>query len=168
MQRASGQALRAARATAGEMATMAQARLTQTRSIQRKSPTTQRRRLKRQSVICSGRLDNPTIDKWFDTSCFVPVTETTGTYGDTKRGSIRGPGSVNVDLSVIKNTQIGKVQTEVRIEAFNIFNHLQFANPNTQIGNAAVGTISSLLSSASCSLCGTTERQVQLGFKMRF
>jgi hypothetical protein len=60
------------------------------------------------------------------------------------------------------------VQTEIRIEAFNVFDHLQFGNPNTQIGNSSAGVISSLLSSPSCSLCGTTERQVQLGFKMRF
>ena len=49
-----------------------------------------------------------------------------------------------------------------------MLNHPQFANPNTTIGNAAVGTISAMLSSPSCSLCGTTERQVQLGVKVRF
>ena len=122
----------------------------------------------RPNQICSGKLDHPTIDQWFDTSCFVPVADATGTFGDTRRGSIRGPGSVNVDASLIKNTPFGHVNTEIRIEAFNIFNHLQFANPNTQIGNAAVGTISALLSSPSCSLCGTTERQVQIGFKVKF
>ena len=41
-------------------------------------------------------------------------------------------------------------------------------NPNTTIGNAAFGTISAMLSSPSCSLCGTVERQVQLGVKVRF
>ena len=51
--------------------------------------------------------------------------------------------------------------------------HPQFANPGVgssgnQLGTAAYGTIAQMLSSASCSLCGTTERQVQLGFKMRF
>ena len=46
-----------------------------------------------------------------------------------------------------------------------MLNHPQFANPNTTIGNAAFGTISAMLSSPSCSLCGTTERQVQLGFE---
>ena len=34
--------------------------------------------------------------------------------------------------------------------------------------NAAFGTISSMLSNPSCSLCGTVERQVQLGVKVRF
>ena len=122
----------------------------------------------RPNQVCSGKLDNPTIDRWFDTSCFAAITEPTGTYGDTRRGSIRGPGSFNIDASLIKNTRFGHVETEFRIEAFNLLNHPQFANPNTTIGNAAVGTISAMLSSPSCSLCGTTERQVQLGVKVKF
>ena len=100
--------------------------------------------------------------------CFVPTADITGTYGDAGRGIIRGPGSFNIDASIIKNTKIGRLATEIRIEAFNVLNHPQFANPNTTIGNAAVGTISAMLSSPSCSLCGTTERQVQLGVKVKF
>lgn len=122
----------------------------------------------RPNRICDGRLDNPTIDRWFDTSCFVQVPDVTGTFGDSGRGIIRGPGSFNIDASLIKNTRIGRYQTEIRIEAFNVLNHPQFANPNTSIGNAAVGTISAMLSSPSCSLCGTVERQVQLGVKVKF
>jgi hypothetical protein len=122
----------------------------------------------RPNRICDGRLDNPTIDRWFDTSCFVQVPDNTGTYGDSGRGIIRGPGSFNIDASLIKNTRIGRYQTEIRIEAFNVLNHPQFGNPNTSIGNAAVGTIATMLSNPSCSLCGTVERQVQLGVKVRF
>ncbi|HVD91865.1 MAG TPA: hypothetical protein VNC21_06270, partial [Vicinamibacterales bacterium] len=122
----------------------------------------------RPNRVCDGRLSNPTIDHWFDTSCFVSPADVTGTYGDAGRGIIRGPGAFNIDASVIKNTKIGRYTTEFRVEAFNLLNHPQFANPNTQIGNAAVGTISAMLSSPSCSLCGTTERQVQLGLKVRF
>jgi hypothetical protein len=122
----------------------------------------------RPNRICDGRLDNPTTDRWFDTSCFVPVTDLTGTYGDSGRGIIRGPGSFNIDASLIKNTRIGRFATEVRIEAFNLLNHLQFGNPNTVQGNAAFGQISTALSSPSCSLCGGTERQIQLGVKVRF
>jgi len=122
----------------------------------------------RPNRICNGTLDNPTIDHWFDTSCFVQTADTTGTYGNSGRGIIRGPGSFNIDASLIKNTRIGHANTEVRIEAFNVLNHPQFANPNTTIGNAAVGTISAMLSSPSCSLCGTTARQVQIGVKVKF
>jgi hypothetical protein len=122
----------------------------------------------RPNRVCNGAIDNPTIDHWFDTSCFVATTDNTGTYGNSGRGVIRGPGSFNIDASLIKNTKVGRFATEVRIEAFNVLNHPQFGNPNTTIGNAAVGTISSMLSNPSCSLCGTTERQVQIGLKVRF
>jgi hypothetical protein len=122
----------------------------------------------RPNRVCDGKLSNPTIDRWFDTACFVPPTDTTGTYGNAGRGIIRGPGSFNIDASLIKNTKIGRYATEIRFEAFNLLNHPQFANPNTQIGNAAVGQITAMLSSPSCSLCGTTERQVQLGVKVKF
>jgi hypothetical protein len=122
----------------------------------------------RPNRVCDGRLSDPTIDRWFDTSCFVQVTEITGTYGDSGRGVIRGPGAFNIDASLIKNTRIGRTTTEIRVEAFNILNHPQFGNPNTTVGNAAYGTISTMLSSPSCSLCGTVERQVQLAIKVRF
>jgi len=113
-------------------------------------------------------LSNATIDKFFNTACFQQVADTTGTFGSTGRNTVRGPGASNVDLSLIKTTPIGHVTTEFRIEAFNIFNHPQFANPNGQLGNAAFGTISAMLASPSCATCGTTERQIQLAFKARF
>jgi hypothetical protein len=117
---------------------------------------------------CSGAAANPTIDMWFDPSCFSSPADITGTYGNSGRNILRGPGSFNIDASLIKNTRIGRAQTEVRIEAFNLLNHPQFADPNTTYGNAAFGQITSMLSSPSCSLCGTTERQVQIGVKVRF
>jgi hypothetical protein len=122
----------------------------------------------RPNQICSGELANRTVDKWFDTSCFVNVTETTATFGDEKRGALRGAGSFNIDMSLIKNTRIGPVQTEIRVEAFNLLNHPQFGNPNTTLGNSAYGTVTAMLSNPSCSLCGTVERQIQIGVKMRF
>ncbi len=122
----------------------------------------------RPNRICDGNLSNPTIDRWFDTACFVPASDITGTYGNAGRGIIRGPGSFNIDASIVKHTAIGRYGTEIRLEAFNVLNHPQFGNPNTTIGNAAAGTISSMLSSPSCALCGTTERQVQLAVKVKF
>jgi hypothetical protein len=127
----------------------------------------------RPNQVCGGSLSNPTVDQWFDTSCFVAVPDTTGTFGDTRRNSVRGPDQFNIDASLIKNTRFGRFNTEIRIEAFNVLNHPQFANPGVgnsgaQQGTAQFGQIGQMLSSASCSLCGTTERQVQIGVKMRF
>ena len=82
-----------------------------------------------------------------------------------------GPGQFNIDASLIKNTRIGRLNTEIRIEAFNVLNHPQFAQPVTTSATSsgrAFGQITAMLSNASCSFCGTTERQVQIGVKMRF
>jgi hypothetical protein len=128
----------------------------------------------RPNRTCDGSLGSAaTIDKWFDTSCFVSPTDTTGTFGNAGRNILEGPGQFNIDASLIKKTKFGHIDTEIRVEAFNLLNHPQFANPGVgssgnQLGTAAYGTIAQMLSSASCSLCGTVERQVQLGFKMRF
>ena len=69
---------------------------------------------------------------------------------------------------MIKNTRIGAVSSELRLEIFNLLNHPQFANPNGQLGNSAFGTISAMLASPSCALCGTTERQMQVAVKLKF
>lgn len=123
----------------------------------------------RPNRICDGRLDNPTIDRWFDASCFVSPTELTATYGDAGRNILRGPGQFNIDMSLIKRTRIARFDTEIRIEAFNVLNHPQFApRPNSNIDSPGVGTITSMLPNPSCALCGTTERQVQIGVKVRF
>jgi hypothetical protein len=123
----------------------------------------------RPNRICDGRLDNPTIDLWFDPSCFVAPSDTTGTYGNAGRNILRGPGAFNIDFSLIKRTRLGGLNTEVRVEAFNVLNHPQFApRPNSTIGSAAVGTITSMLPNPSCALCGTTERHVQLAVKVTF
>lgn len=124
----------------------------------------------RPNRVCSGTLSSGdrSIDRWYDTSCFVPPADTTGTYGSSGRNIMRGPGQFNIDASLIKNTRVGHVEHELRIEAFNVLNHPQFAQPNGQIGNAAVGRISAMLSNPSCALCGTTERQIQLAMKVKF
>jgi hypothetical protein len=122
----------------------------------------------RPNTICDPVASSPSIDRWFNTSCFQQVADTTGTFGNTGRNTVRGPGDFNIDASLIKNTQIGNVGTEIRLEVFNLLNHPQFANPNGQLGNAAFGTISAMLASPSCATCGTTERQMQLAFKVKF
>jgi Carboxypeptidase regulatory-like domain len=122
----------------------------------------------RPNRICDGNLSNPTIDRWYDLDCFVRTPDITGTYGNAGRGIIRGPGSFNIDASLIKNTRIGRFNTEFRVEAFNLLNHPQFANPNTTFDNAQGGRITAMLSSPSCSLCGTVERQIQLAAKVKF
>jgi carboxypeptidase family protein len=122
----------------------------------------------RPNTICDPVLSSPTIGQWFNTSCFQQVADTTATFGNTGRNTVRGPGQFNIDASLIKNTKFGPVSSELRLEVFNLLNHPQFANPNGQLGNPQFGTISAMLASPSCALCGTTERQMQLAVKLKF
>ena len=122
----------------------------------------------RPNRIADGRLDNPTIERWFDTSAFVAPADVTGTYGDSGRNILRGPGQFNIDFSLIKSTRIANLSTEIRLEAFNLLNHPQFAQPNGTLGNPLFGQITAMLPNPSCSLCGTTERNIQLAVKVRF
>jgi hypothetical protein len=108
------------------------------------------------------------ISNWFNPEAWQRTVDLTGTYGNTGRNTVRGPGQFNIDLSVIKMTKIGRTTLELRAEAFNLLNHAQFADPNTSFGNAAFGTITSMLPNPACALCGTTERNVQISAKLRF
>jgi hypothetical protein len=122
----------------------------------------------RPNRIGDGLAADPTINQWFDPSAFVSPADITGTYGDSGRGILRGPGQFNIDFSLIKGTKIGKIDTEFRVEAFNVLNHPQFGQPNTTFGNAAFGQITTMLANPSCALCGTTERNIQIAFKVKF
>ena len=69
----------------------------------------------RPNTICDPALTSPTIDTWFNTACFQQVPETSATFGNTGRNTVRGPGDFNVDLSLIKNTKIGPIGSELRL-----------------------------------------------------
>ena len=123
----------------------------------------------RPNIVGDPELSDPTIDRWFNTDAYQRVTELTATYGNVGRNTLRGPEQFNVDMSLIKMTRFNRFNLELRVEAFNILNHPQFnARPNSSIGNAAVGTITSLLPNPSCALCGTTERNLQFAAKITF
>jgi hypothetical protein len=114
----------------------------------------------------TGASSDPTIDQWFDPTAFAR-TEATGTFGNLGRNTLRGPQIYNFDLSLVKNTKVGPLDTELRVEAFNVFNHPQFGPPARTFGNADFGRITTA-ASPSCQTCGTSERQIQFGLKVRF
>lgn len=63
------------------------------------------------------------------------------TYGGG-RNLLRGLGRTNLDLSLAKNTQIfERLNAELRLEAFNVFNHTEFNDPNTSILSSFFGQV---------------------------
>ena len=72
--------------------------------------------------IGSGKLDNPTVDLWFNPADFVAPPP--NTYGDSGRGILYAPGHINFDTSLSKRfTVTGRTNLEFRWDAFNLFNH---------------------------------------------
>ena len=54
--------------------------------------------------------------------------------GNLGKNALRGPGINQWDMSLYKNTRISeRVNTQLRFETFNTFNHTQFAALNTAI-----------------------------------
>ncbi len=58
-----------------------------------------------------------------------------GTLGNARRRFFYGPGSDNTDFSISKSTPLGEGSLEIRLEAFNLFNHSQFFGPAAISGN---------------------------------
>ena len=50
-------------------------------------------------------------------------------FGNQTRNEFYGPSYKNVDLSLVKNTPIGRTVLQFRVDCFNIFNHPNFSNP---------------------------------------
>ena len=96
--------------------------------------------------IADGTLDNPTPERWFDSSAFVPhVRETDAngnrilTEGNTGRNIFRSDGMANFDIGIMKNWIWGEqYRIQFRAEMFNAFNHVQFSRPGN-CGNGCYG-----------------------------
>ena len=68
-----------------------------------------------------------------DTSAFtIPLPGSIGL--ESGRNYMRGPGVNNVNLSLQKSVPIGETRRlQVRVDAFNVFNHTQFSGVNTTL-----------------------------------
>jgi hypothetical protein len=106
-------------------------------------------------------------DRWFDPTTFsVPAV---GTLGNLKRNALRGPGYWRTDASLFKRFLFTETTAlELRIEAVNLFNHVNLENPDSNIGNPAspnanAGRITSVAYGGSDLM-----RNFQFGVKLKF
>jgi hypothetical protein len=106
------------------------------------------------------------LDDYFSKSCFTtprslaPMAIATA-FGNSGTGIVDGPGQVNVDLSMSKLVALpwprDGSSLEFRAEFFNVLNHPQFANPDSNFASATFGVSSSTAVNA---------RVGQLGLKL--
>ncbi|MGB6874430.1 MAG: hypothetical protein WBD87_00210 [Candidatus Acidiferrales bacterium] len=84
---------------------------------------------------------NPTV---FTSPCTGSGSTLVCSPGNEGRNTIVGPGFLDTDFSLIKDTKITeRVGSEFRVEAFDIFNHPNFGDPNLNVGSSTFGVITS-------------------------
>jgi hypothetical protein len=109
-----------------------------------------------QSSVCSATLLPPNCS----------FQNTTNSLGNMSHGMIFGPGFADVDLSAEKDTKIFESLTfKLRIDAFDLLNHPNFAQPSGSTTSSAFGQISSTRFAISD---GGSSRQLQLSGKFLF
>jgi hypothetical protein len=81
-------------------------------------------------------------------------------FGNSLRNVLTGPSQKNVDISFVKFIPFTeKFKGELRAEFFNVFNWVNYANPNSNISGANFGRIER---------AATGPRVIQLAFKFKF
>jgi hypothetical protein len=114
--------------------------------------------LVRANLVGTVQITDPKSDPnatYFNSSAFSPVNPTftcasagvapgAGTYGTTPRNFLRGPGQFNTNLALAKSIPLvgERFQLSIRAEFFNVFNNVQFLDPNTNIKDPNFGRIS--------------------------
>jgi hypothetical protein len=104
------------------------------------------------------------IYEWFNTSCFNRVSSqqlaNNVVVNSARFGGIRGDSYNSWDASMIKNTPIKEgMSLEVRFEALNVFNQVNFANPNTSPTSTAFGQVTAQ---------NNVPRHLQLSLRFKF
>jgi hypothetical protein len=112
--------------------------------------------------IGPGKLGSPTIHQWFDPTAFTVDPSNSGMLGTARRNILRGPGEDNWDTTAMKDIHFTEHEyLEIRGDAFNVFNHPWFGQPNTDIQSSQVGVITSTAVS-------TNSRELQGSLKFYF
>jgi hypothetical protein len=101
---------------------------------------------------------NQSVNNWFNVQAFsIP---TPYNWGNSGRNLLRGPDTVNLDVTAEKRIPIRESrEVDFRAEFFNVLNHPQFTLPASTLGSAGVGTITATARPA---------RQIQFAVKILF
>ena len=110
-------------------------------------------------LVGNPHVSNPTIHGWFNTAAFADPAN--GTFGNSGRNILVGPGFANVNLSIAKVFPLHweRSQLEFRGDMYNAFNHTNYGNPDATLGDSTFGTITGFTGNA---------RIIQLGLHFTF
>ena len=94
------------------------------------------------------------------------LAQATG-FGTLRRNALTGPGFADSDVSLEKTTRIAESMALVmRVDAFDLLNHTNFANPNLTASGAATSTFGQITGTRTAIGDAGSSRQLQ--FAMRF
>ena len=111
--------------------------------------------------LSQGRSRAAKIAQFFNTAAFAKVSAGTP-YGSTSRNIAIGPRYFDTDFSIFKDFAIWRESSlQFRAEAFNLFNNVNLANPNTTFTSPSFGKISALYPNS-------TPRVIQFALKLSF
>ena len=123
---------------------------------------------------CVGPAAVKTVAHWFNPCAFVMAPE--GSFGTFPRNGLLGPGNWNFDAAILRTFSVTeRFKLDFRVEAFNVFNHIEIGNPALPVfsgalnqstpGVAGVSSSSGLITSTAT---GANQRIMQLALKMTF
>jgi hypothetical protein len=111
----------------------------------------------RPNVVGDPLAGAQTYTKWFNTAAFVP--QPNYVWGDLSRFGLYGPGRWNFDVGVHREFKpLERTTLQFRVETFNTTNTQTPGNPNTQLGSATFGQITTI----------SGNRTVQVALKLLF
>lgn len=110
----------------------------------------------------NGYASDRTISHWYDAASFVLAPQ--GEFGNVGRNTLITPAFQTFDLAVHKQLAMPYSEThalQLRLEAFNVFNHPVWGAPNGNITSGQFGVINALAPTVPM-------RQLQVGLKYKF
>jgi hypothetical protein len=108
------------------------------------------------------RLDNPTQDRWFDTSGFSRLPDFTPRSNPWNFQGLYGPGVLNMDLGLVKAFRVTeRVGLQLKMDAFNVLNNMSWGDPSRNINSANFGRSTNIANL-------TYGRRIQLGARIEF
>jgi len=130
-------------------------------SLQASSPPLSAYFASRPNLIGDPNAGSHTANQWIGRSSFVrlnPITQA-GQFGNAGRNIARGPGAVNLDVSLVKDIPVReRLKLQLRAESFNIGNHPNFSVPVADLASQNFGRI----------LSAGPARLTQFGMKVLF
>jgi len=91
-------------------------------------------------LVFPGLAHAQLIQEYFNPAVFMPNAD--GTFGNTGRNILRGPGFFNTDFGIVKDTKITeRTSLQFRAEFFNFFNNVNFGQPDNSVADSTFGQI---------------------------